>query len=126
MPVLSKSNRPTKKIVLFGKGKDEAWVEVHQEMLMGEVMEMSKYKDNPESASPDVLCKLIKAWNFTDDNQKPLEITPENVSLLPIVYIAKIMEEAEAFDSLRKLQTAQKKSSSSTLVPSTTEVPEKK
>jgi hypothetical protein len=49
-----------------------------------------------EVVGRQALPKLIRAWNFTDENDKPLPVTLENIDKLPVDDVAFINQEVDA------------------------------
>jgi len=111
MPVLT-ANIPTKRIVLPASSKpdDEAYVEVAEEVLMDVMYDIDL--ELPQMVvAVQVLAKIIKNWNFTDESGAKAPITPENVRLLPMADIAFISQES-GLESKFKTLSKQKKSQS--------------
>lgn len=102
MPVLN-TTREVKKIILkeSSQPNDEAWVEVYQTLLAGDMIGMESYQDDQSMASIAVLAKLIKSWNFTDKDKTVLPINIETVRCLPMADMIQIIQETKALDTAK-------------------------
>ena len=83
--------RPVKEITL--PSYPDSKVEIFGSLLVGDTLSLSKadFGKIKEGETPtedmllqfmDVLPKLIKSWNFTDNNEQPLLVTRENLGFL--------------------------------------------
>ncbi|HEX5429855.1 MAG TPA: hypothetical protein VFX17_02115 [Patescibacteria group bacterium] len=98
MPVLQ-DFRNTKLIVL--PSYPDSKVEIFDSLLVGELAKFSGRKIGTDEErfelGLDVLPKLIKSWNFTDESGQPLLITKENLSFLKKDDIEYITSEVTKF-----------------------------
>jgi hypothetical protein len=91
-------------------------VEMYEHLLAGDQMNMvEKAQDESDlktMASFKMVVKCIKSWNFVDDDEKPLEISVENLQKLPTVDFFKLLEipsQSKLVDENNKIiMTAQK------------------
>jgi hypothetical protein len=101
MPVL-KDFRHTKEITLPGYA--ESKVVIFHSLLAGDsdlIVELQR--DLKPSKIILILPKLIKEWNFTDENGAVLPITPENVNLLDDKDLKFMIEQVQEFaESIKK------------------------
>ena len=95
MPVLKKDFRLTKEINL--PSYPDAKVVIFNSMTTRESDEMVNLDKDPKPSNLlRVLPKLIKSWNFTDDNETVLEINEETLNLFAqedLIYIANQIKE---------------------------------
>lgn len=83
---------------------DEAWVDLDLEVAVGTLIDV---QDKPaQTQSVVILMRAIKAWNFTDESNKPLEISEENVRKVKVTDFVALTEE---FDLAPKGLSASKK-----------------
>ncbi len=79
MPVL-KDFRVTRTITL--PSIPDSKVEIVDSLLVGELASLDTNDKNPIHLAMTMLPKMIKAWNFTDESGKALDITAENLGFL--------------------------------------------
>lgn len=93
MPIL-KDYRQTKKVKLEIIEGGE--VEVYTSLLASDIQELltSGAGNDPIKALP----RMIKSWNLTDEAEKTLPITPDNVGKLDVRDIYKIINATEIVD----------------------------
>jgi len=86
-------NRTTKTISLPSYEGSE--VEIYSGLLVGDLdgLDLS----NPERVGIDTLPKLIKSWNFSDDNDKPLSINKDAIKKINIKDITFLVDEIQKF-----------------------------
>lgn len=98
MPILS-DVRKTKTITLPSFEGSE--VVIYSTVLAGDLDGMDI--QSPDMLGINALPKLIKSWNFTDENNQPLPITLENIKKFPATDITVIAENiAELIISQKK------------------------
>jgi hypothetical protein len=103
MPVL-KDFRRTKEIELpsFPGSK----VEIYDSILMREMMDVESPDLSADSSKVQIafakLPLFIKSWNFTDEEEKPLEITTENLSFLRMDDATFLLQQIQEFSSETK------------------------
>lgn len=106
MPIL-KDFRTTKTIELpsFPGSK----VEIYDSLLVGDMIVEDKTSEKYIENLINVLPKLIKSWNFTDEEEKPLPIDRENLNFLHVADITFVSEQIAEFneDIKKKLSTLQ-------------------
>ena len=73
--------RKTEKIKLPSFPDSE--LEIYTSLLYGETLEVDINKNDQEQLL-QIVCKIIKSWNFTDKDKKDLPITSENIKKLPV------------------------------------------
>lgn len=92
--IILKDYRPVKEIELPSyKGSR---LLVYPSLLVSDMMSGIR-NTNEIQFSLDSLVKLIKSWNFVDENQKELPITSENVGILNVSDLEFLMKEITAF-----------------------------
>lgn len=79
MPVL-KDFRQTKVVEL--PSFPDSKIEIYDSVLVGNMMGIDFRSEDQLKQVIQSLPKFIKSWNFTDEDGKDLEITPENVGVL--------------------------------------------
>lgn len=95
MPVL-KDFRNTKTLTL--PSYPDSKVEVYDSLLVGQMASLYPDKDKTEiEFGIGSLHLFIKAWNFTDDEQKVLPITTENLGFLKELDLIFLLNEITAF-----------------------------
>jgi hypothetical protein len=99
MPIL-KDFRPVKIIEL--PSYPDSKVEVVDSLLVGELVAMNPDEKNPIKVAMDVLPKLIKSWNFTDEEGKALAITAENLGFLKPDDVQFLLEQIKIADAQGK------------------------
>jgi hypothetical protein len=82
--------------------EDRAYVVAVDRLLMGAIVDMAKI-DNDTERIVMCLTEFITDWNYTDDDNQKLPISPENIRLLEAVdfnflatEFASVMESAES------------------------------
>jgi len=101
MPVL-KDFRHTKEITLPGYA-DSRVVIFHSLLAKDTDLVVDMQQDMKPSKVLLVLPKLIKEWNFTNEDGSPTPITAENINLLEDEDIKFIVEQVQEFaESLKK------------------------
>jgi len=110
MPKLDKDSRVSKKIILKASSQpnDEAWVEIYEDVLTGDVMGVGQFEENKMMASLAAITNLIKDWNFTDKDGNKSEISIETVKLLPFEDMMQLISEVKAFDKFQGLTEIKK------------------
>lgn len=91
MPKLT-SQRKTKTIEL--KSYEGAQVEVYETLTVGDL----EHFDENSSAMQQALYllpRLIKSWNFTDENEQPLAINKESIKMLSADAIMELTKDFE-------------------------------
>lgn len=68
----------TKEITLPNSG---AKVNIRKGLTFGTTLEMGKFEDNVE-ANLFLVEKMVVSWDFTDDKDKPLPVTIDNIKEL--------------------------------------------
>jgi hypothetical protein len=57
-------------------------VEIYDSLLVADMANVDFKENNQIKLTLDLLPKFIKSWNFTDEAEKALEITKENMGFL--------------------------------------------
>lgn len=86
--------RKTKKVNL--PGVPDAEVEIYDSVLAGD-LELGPKDESSVAQGLRLLPKFIKSWNFTGDDDKPLEITADNVKKLKSDDVSFLLNEIEKF-----------------------------
>lgn len=96
-------NRITKEIVL---PTANVTIEIYTDLLTGDVNRLRKEFTADEERGIETIRLYIKSWPFTDENDKPLPITVENLNKLPMQDTLAILNELEIlsaeFDTKKK------------------------
>lgn len=82
-------------------------VVLYDGILFGNAIDIQALKDDVEKGIATTV-SMIKDWNFTDENEKVLEITEENIKMLPADDINFLMETVNS--RIEKKKEDQKKS----------------
>lgn len=85
--------RKTKEIVL--PSYSDSKVVIYDGVLIGDLIGVEEIKNDTERGLA-LLVNLIKEWNFTDNEDKPLPINRETIGLLPLEDINVLMIETSA------------------------------
>ena len=87
--------RQTKTISL--PGWPDSKVEIYSSLLVGDALEINLKEENQVLLSVALLPHYIKSWNFTDEKDKPLEITKENLGFLQMEDLQYLVDELTKF-----------------------------
>ena len=100
MPTLSNEKRPTKVIKFKGVDgvEDGTEIEVYMSLTIKDGIDTQADESEMLAKTPLTLQRWIKKWNYTDENGQPLELSIENISLLPMSAVNKIMQELGFLD----------------------------
>jgi len=98
MPIL-KDYRKTKVITL--PSFPDSKIEVYDSVLVGELAKFGSSENTVESAIKQ-LPYLIKSWNFTDEAEKLLPITKENLGFFKAEDLTFILNEIGEFSKEAK------------------------
>lgn len=101
MPKLD-TNRPTKKVQLPSFPDSE--VEIYETITVADMFELDRTK-TPGEVALDTVARLIKGWNFTGPDDKPILPTKENLKFLPLQDILFLFQQS----GLEKLNEELKK-----------------
>ena len=85
----------------------ESEVEMYDGLLTGEMKKLTAIGDETDQ-SVQVLITLMKSWNFTDDDDKPLPITSANILKLPtkdFTFLSKKVADSINSDEEKKEQS---------------------
>lgn len=82
--------RTTKVVKLPSFPDDE--IILYGDILAKDAMELGKVEDEYENGIK-LLMKIIKGWSFTDENDKPLPINKDSLSLIPVKDFSTLMDE---------------------------------
>lgn len=93
--------RQTKEIVL--PSHSDSKVVIYDRILIGDLIDIEKIENDTERGIA-LLVKLIKEWNFTDEEDKLLPINRETIGLLPIEDINLLMVETSASLGKKKME----------------------
>jgi hypothetical protein len=96
--------RKIKKVILPSFLESE--VEMYDSLLTGELETVSK-TENDYDKGIQILCFLIKSWEFTDEKGEILPVTKENLNKLPASDYMVLMDEAT--NSLNFLEKTKRK-----------------
>lgn len=88
MPILN-TEKKIKKIKL---PSNDAEVEIYEGLVTADFLDLMGV--NPKESILIVSEKLIKSWNFTDQNGAPLPVTQESIKLLPIRDLLVVLKES--------------------------------
>lgn len=109
MPVLQ-TERKTKKIVLpSSTPTDEAWVEIYEDIVAGDVIGMMSAGQDVNQATILAITGIIKSWNFTTKEGEIAEVNTDNVKFLPYEDLMEIVTKTTAFDKFQKLDVKKNK-----------------
>jgi hypothetical protein len=89
MPVL-KDFRQTREIVL--PSFPDSKVVIYDSLLVGDAATID-FNGGEAKSSFEILPKIIKSWNFTDESGKDLEINLENLSFLKVEDVTYLLEQ---------------------------------
>lgn len=73
----------------------ESEIEIYDTLLANQMLKVQDLQTDSEKGLA-VLKYFIKSWNFVDENEKPLEITIENIGLLPVKDFTFLMDEVSS------------------------------
>jgi len=73
---------------------DGEWVKVPSAVSFNLVRDFTKVQaDSDMEKSMEMLIVLVKGWNLKDEDDKPAELTPDNLKRLDMKYINIIIQE---------------------------------
>lgn len=127
MPVLGNKESDIKIVLPSSTAEDEAWVTVKSRLLLRDLIEVEE--SSPENQYRQTIASLanyITAWNFTDNEGNVVPITEDAIldfSQADYNYITEHLGKALAAAQGVAIEPDQKKTSSSTLTPSTPVIP---
>jgi len=93
MPKLTDIRKLVKVVLPSFEGSE---IMIYDGMRFGDLTELDKAKTDMERGLI-ALQLLIKDWNFTDENDKKLEVTVENLKLLPFKDLTLLLEKISGF-----------------------------
>jgi hypothetical protein len=91
----------TTKIIVLPSFADST-VEIYDSILVGNLSDIDYKENNQIKMTLDLLPKFIKSWNFTDENDKPLEINKENLGFLRQEDLKFLIDEIVEFNKTSK------------------------
>lgn len=77
-------------------------VEIYDSILVGDAFNANKMQGNELAVIVEVLPKLIKSWNFTGEDDKPLEITRDNINFFKADDVAFLLKTITDFANENK------------------------
>lgn len=81
----------------------DSQVEIYDSLLVGDAIGTANFEPGKQlQIMLDVLPKLIKSWNFTGEDNKPLDITVANLNFLKADDVAYLLQEITAFSEEAK------------------------
>ena len=100
MPVLE-SIKKTKTISL--PSYEDSEVVLYQDIFFEDIIKFEKMQDPTTKEVLEFLPSMIKEWNFTDEEKKPLEINAENIGKFKLVDVNFLLAEVlEVINSVKK------------------------
>lgn len=102
--------RTSKRLTLPSSTKeDEAWVEIYEEALAGDIEQMANAGEQRGLAMVTALTNIIKDWNMEEEDGTKAAITVDNVRRLKQKDLLFLLNEVEAFNELALFSGEQKK-----------------
>jgi len=98
MPIL-KDFRRTKEITL--SKHEGSKIEIYDGIVVKEAMSFNKDEENSEK-SLDLIAKMIKSWNFTDEQEKPLPVNIESLYLFDMESLTELSTQINEFSNFVK------------------------
>ena len=89
MPTLNRE-RETKKVTL--EDDDNGELEIYTDVLIGDVIGLVDNDISEGDKMIQLLPKLIKSWNYTEEDGSPTPITGENIQRLTAKSLSKLTE----------------------------------
>ena len=83
-------SRKTKSIKLPSFPEDT--VVLYDDILTGDAIELGKVEDEYENGIR-LLMKIIKEWSFVGEDDKPLPVNKDSLSLIPVKDFSLLMDE---------------------------------
>lgn len=99
MSVILKDVRPTKTVSLPSFEGSE--VVFYSAVLLSDMLEANK-QDGDKGVGLHLLHKVIKSWNFVDEENKPVPVNAETIGKLPVPDAEFLLKEVAVFAQAQK------------------------
>lgn len=113
MPVLIGTQDKTKKVFLpsYAGTENPAWIEIYENLALADLAGfVAAMGTESQNRMLQLICKIIKDWNFTDSDGKKLPISIEYVSKLNASDMGEVISQVE--EIVTQFANAKKKSMS--------------